>query len=113
MPSASTARPISASVPMLSSLCERTMPGSVAVTTSSAVPRLAIMSLNSDIDYVRLIGQACAAFGPAGPDCLREFITGLETIFWLLRKRLVDDLDQALRQSRRVGEDVDMRFIGD
>src|SRR5258706_16200473 len=102
MPSASTAKPVSASAAMLSSLCERTDPGSVAVTTSRTVARLVMRELQSDIDniFVRLGGGAAAAARNASADCPSHFIAGLVTIFGPLCERLVDDIGQAWRQAR-------------
>src|SRR5215218_5800740 len=111
MPSASTASPISASVPMLSSLCERTMPGSVAVATSRAVPRLAIMALDSNVHDVGFKGVSAAAFTHTRANRLREFLTGLKALFRLLRQRFIDDVDHALRKRRYIGEDIGVRLI--
>src|SRR5258706_10309645 len=115
MPSASTAKPVSASAAMLSSLCERTDPGSVAVTTSRTVARLVMRELQSDIDYIfmRFGRGATAAARNAGADCPSHFIAGLITVFGPLGERFVDDIGQTWRQARIDCHNVDVRFIGD
>src|SRR5258706_3449103 len=116
MPSASTAKPVSASAAMLSSLCNRSDPGWVAVTTSRTVERLVMRELQSDTDYifVRLGGRSAAASARnAGADCPSHFIASLVTVFGPLGERLVDDIGQTRRQARIDRQNVDVRLIGD
>src|SRR5262249_45205455 len=109
MPSASTARPISGSAAMLSSLCERTMPGCVAVAISRA--ELKLTTWHARLLQSEVYGRGMRRRGACGAYRLRHLVAGLEAFFRPLGDRLVDDGDHGGRQGRIDGQDVYRRLV--
>src|SRR5512134_1553544 len=106
MPSASTARPIDGSLPILSSLWARTMP----VWVAEAISRARARSLMRARSQAHVHGAVCPG---ARAQRLRHLLAGGVALFLLLGERPVDGRDQALGQRRVQRQWIDGRLIGD
>src|SRR5690242_3244442 len=127
-----------ASAAMLSSLWERTMPGSVRLAISSAVPTLAAMALELDVQDLgvrngfaghhggrRGVSAGCGARAgyrararhrhgaDAGAQRAGHLGSGLKAVFWTFRQRFVERTDHVVGQLRKICADIYVRFIGD
>src|SRR5688572_23812711 len=95
MPSASTTRPLAASAAIESSLCERTMPGSVLLAISRVWVR-SIASLDLDVHAAGgRPGNGRAAHRRA--QRAAELLAGLVALVGVLGQRLVEERDQRRR----------------
>src|SRR4051812_6980438 len=113
MPSASTTRPFAASAATESSLCERTMPGSVALAMSKVCFRSMRVD-RSKLDVHRAAGGGRRrGAGERGAQRAGEFLAGLEALRRILRERRFDEGGDALRDGRVHAADVGRRLIGD
>src|SRR5688500_9676651 len=105
MPSASTTRPLAASAAIESSLCERTMPGSVQVAISRAWVRSVLASeLNVD-------AGAAGLHRDGGAQRAAELLAGLEALVGILAERAVEEGDQRVGNGRVDGLDVGGRLV--
>src|SRR5450631_1763716 len=113
MPSASTNKPISASAPIMSSLCSRTLPVSVSATLLIFPRKLMIAAslLKSyrDSRSLRRARHAGATLIQSG----RHLAARLEPLFGILGQRTVDDAFHADRQIRPEGAQARVRRLGD
>src|SRR5712671_4449838 len=113
MPSASTTSPFAASAATESSLCERTMPGSVALAMSKVCFR-SIRAQRSKLDVDRAAGGGRRGrAGQRGAQGAGEFLAGLEAPAGILRERRLDEGGEALRDGRIHAADVGRRLVGD
>src|SRR5688572_21345516 len=95
MPSASTTSPFAASAAIESSLCERTMPGSVQL----AISRTCVRSMPFlDFDVHAAGGRGGRRRGPCkrGLERAGELLAGLEALVRILAQRTVEEGDEAL-----------------
>src|SRR4051812_27460829 len=111
MPSASTTTPFAASEATESSLCERTMPGSVLLTISRVCVRSIFLELYVHaVCRLRSRGGACAGRrGHAGAQRTGEFHAVAETVFRILGQRAVQKGRKARRHVGVDGKNVDGR----
>src|SRR5580692_7267099 len=113
MPSASTNRPMSASVPIMSSLCSRTLPVSVSATLE-IFPRK-LMSAYSLLDSCRS-GQSWRPARYARPTLVQgggHLGAGIEPRIGILCQRTIDDALDAGREIGPNGAQRRMRRFGD
>src|SRR3954464_3814249 len=115
MPSASTTTPFAASEATESSLCERTMPGSVLLTISRVCVRSIFLELYVHaVCRLRSRGGACAGGrGHAGAQRTGEFHAVAETVFRILGQRAVEERRKARRHVGVDGKNVDGRLVRD
>src|ERR1044071_1302593 len=119
MPSASTSRPMSASTPIVSSLCSRTLPTSLR-PTERILPRTRVPSMASEcrrwLDSWRqplVFGALWATGLSAGTQGNREVCAGFEAVLSRLGKHSVDHRIDAGRQLRAQQAYRRMRFGSD
>src|SRR5436190_500729 len=113
MPSASTTSPFAASAATESSLCERTMPGSVALVISRISVRFKC-ALELDVDAAaRGRGLRGCGATQGGAQRAGELLAGLEALVRILRQRAVEERDQRRRHVRVDRQDVDRVLVGD
>src|SRR4051812_20510768 len=113
MPSASTTSPFAASAATESSLCERTMPGSVALAMSKVCFR-SIRAGRSELDVDRAAGGGRrGGAGERGAQRAGELLAALEALRRVLRQRRLDEGGEALRDGRVHAADVGRRLVGD
>src|SRR3972149_10702597 len=114
MPSARTTRPLDASEATESSLCERTIPGSVSLTICRACSRFMCATRPSEADVhggIRSGGVACAAERRA--QRRGELLAGLVAVLGLLRHRPFEKSHECRLQIRVDGENVRCSFVRD
>src|SRR5262249_46246204 len=107
IPSASTTRPFSPSEAIESSLCARTIPGSVQLAISSAPDKVMVPFFRfseGDVDPGAARRGTRAAEG--GPQLEREFFSRLVTLVGVLRHRLVEEGHEGGRNLGVVLQDV-------
>src|SRR3981081_2704285 len=104
MPSAKTKRPMSASVPIMSSLCSRTFPVSVSATLAIFPFKLiGFVSSRQSTRYSRpAVFQGCSHMGP-----------GVVPRIGVLGERAIDDALDADGQIRPESPQRRMRYFGD
>src|SRR5919198_983261 len=97
MPSASTTRPLAGSAATESSLCERTIPGSVALAISMTSVRFKERA--SQLDIARACGGCRLRRGATerGAQCPGELFARLEALVRVLGHRAVEEGDQPRR----------------
>src|SRR5258706_13358029 len=102
MPSASTTRPFAGSAAIESSLCERTMPGSVQV----AISRVWVRSMSElEVDRGRLRrGRIECRLQRAA-----EVLAGLEALVGILGERALEEARDARRHGGSAAGDVGRR----
>src|SRR5258706_2608429 len=106
MPSASTTRPFTGSAAIESSLCERTMPGSVQV----AISRVWVSSMSElEVDRGRLRrGRFERRLQRAA-----EVLAGLEALVGILGERALEEARDARRHGGIHAENVGRRLVRD
>src|SRR6266850_3747217 len=103
MPSASTTSPFAASAAIESSLCERTMPGSVQVAISSVCVRSMLSQF-----YVDAAGRRETrghADRKRSAQRAAEFLAGLEALLRILGERALEETRQRRRHAGRNAAD--------
>src|SRR5512135_2847350 len=117
IPSASTAMPCAASVATASSLCERTIPGSVELAISRTWLR-SMRASQLDVHAAPGAGQLGSGtrggrFRGGGAQRLRELLAGLEALVRVLGKRPLHEGHEARRHLWVVLQDVRGRLVRD
>src|ERR1051326_3911698 len=111
MPSASTTRPFAESAAIESSLCERTIPGSVQVAISRFCERSAMSEL--DVDAAGGGGGARRRGGKRGAQRSGELLARLEARLRILRQCRLEEADQPRRHAGVEAADVGRRVVRD
>src|SRR4051812_43354017 len=106
MPSASTTRPLAASAAIESSLCERTMPGSVQLAISSTCVRSIPLKL-----YIHFGSHRRA--GESGVQCATELLASLEAVLRIFFERALQESGKSGWQVGPYQQDVGGRLVGD
>src|SRR5579871_1575717 len=104
MPSASTNSPMSASVPIMSSLCSRTRPVSVSATLE-----IFPLKLTMQVPSWQAARHACAAVLEGG----RHLGAGLVTVIGALGQRAIDHALDARGEVGPEGAQPGVRRLGD
>src|SRR5690349_24503028 len=97
MPSASTTRPFAASAAIESSLCERTMPGSVELAISMIPVRSMGAMSELDVDAAARGSRGSGRGGCRGAQGGAELLAGLEALVGILRQGLVEESNDCRR----------------
>src|SRR5688572_11898327 len=112
MPSASTTSPFAASAAIESSLCERTMPGSVQLAISRVCVR-SMPSLDFDVHAAGSRGGRRGGPRERGLQRAGELFAGLEALVRILAQCPIEEGDEALGKIGSEAADVGGRLVRD